>query len=359
MVNPPVFKVAIVHAAPVFLDLNATVDKARSLIGEAARNGAALVAFPETYIPAFPVWSALRAPIYNHDLFCRLAAGALTVPGAELDRICAATRKAGVIVSLGINERSEASLGCIYNSNVLIGEDGSILNHHRKIAPTFYEKLTWAAGDGAGLRVCDTSCGRIGMLICGENTNPLARYTMIAQAEQVHIASYPPIWPTHDPNVDGNYDLAHAIRLRAGTHSFEAKAFTVVSAGFMDQAMFQMLSGLDAEAARILENSPRSVSLVTGPSGATVSDECRDEEGILYVDIDVAQCIPPKQFHDISGGYNRFDIFQLTVNRSANRPVTFVSREMDIDHESEGNADRTGTLADKEMDDERNEESTP
>lgn len=100
------------------------------------------------------------------------------------------------MVSIGINERSPASVGCLFNRNVLLDEDGSVLNHRRKIVPTFYEKLTWSAGDGAGLRVCDTSCGRVGMLICGENTNPLVRYTLMAQGEQLHIASYPPLWPT-------------------------------------------------------------------------------------------------------------------------------------------------------------------
>ena len=139
----------------------------------------------------------------------------MLIPGAELDRVCATARKFSIVVSLGLNERAESSLGCLYNSNVLIGEDGTVLNHHRKIVPTFYEKLTWAAGDGAGLRVCETACGRIGMLICGENTNPLARYAMIAQGEQIHISSYPPVWPTHDPKDGGNYDLAHAIRLRS------------------------------------------------------------------------------------------------------------------------------------------------
>jgi len=163
------------------------------------------------------------------------------------------------------------------------------------------------------------------MLIFGENTNPLARYTMIAQGEQVHISSYPPVWPTHDPKDSRNYDLAAAIRLRAGAHSFEAKAFNIVASGFMDQAMFQFLSDLHPDAARILEISPRSVSLVTNPSGGTLSGVLSDEEGMLYADIDIAACVEPKQIHDISGGYNRFDIFQLTVDRSANRPVTFVS----------------------------------
>ena len=329
----PAFKVAVAHVAPVFLDLAKTLDKACSLIGEAAQHGARLIAFPETYLPAFPVWSALRSPIYNHDLFCRLAADAMLVPGPEVDRIRSMARECDIVVSLGLNERSEASLGCIYNSNLLIDHQGTILNHHRKIVPTFYEKLTWAAGDGAGLRVCDTPCGRIGMLICGENTNPLARYTMIAQGEQVHVSSYPPIWPTHDPAEGNNYDLAAAIRLRAGAHSLEAKAFNVVASGYMDAAMRDTLAALHPDAARILDDSPRSISLVTGPSGEAVSQVLCDDEGMLYVDIDVADCVAPKQIHDISGGYNRFDIFQLSVDRSANRPVTFRDEEQPVNQE--------------------------
>lgn len=334
MPDLPNTKAAIIHAAPIFLELNPSVDKACSLITESARNGAQLVAFPETYVPAFPVWSALRSPIYNHELFQRLAANSMTVPGPQLERITKAVRAAGVIVSLGINERSDASLGCIFNSNLLIGPDGSILNHHRKIMPTFYEKLSWAPGDGAGLRVCATQAGRIGMLICGENTNPLARYTMIAQGEQIHIANYPPIWPTHDPDEAVEYDLAHAIRIRAGAHSFEAKAFTIVSAGFMDKPMYDFLANLSPEAGRILEASPRGVSLATDPSGKAMGGELCEEEGILYVDLDISRCVAPKQFHDISGGYNRFDIFKLAVDRSANRPVSFLPID---DEESTGN----------------------
>jgi aliphatic nitrilase len=324
MTSLPNIKIAIAHAAPVFLQRQATVDKVGTLIGEAARHGARLIAFPETFVPAFPVWSALRSPIYNHDLFCQLAQNSLLVPGPELAHVCRLACTHNIVVSLGFNERSIASLGCIYNSNVLIGDDGTILNHHRKIVPTFYEKLSWAAGDGAGLRVCDTSCGRIGMLICGENTNPLARYTMMAQGEQLHISSYPAVWPTHDPQQHGqNYDLAHAIRLRAAAHSFEAKAFNVVASGFMDKPMFEFLSRLHPDAGRILEGSPRSVSLVTNPVGEVASEVLRDEEGILYAEINLADCLAPKQFHDISGGYNRFDIFQLSVNRAAHRPVSF------------------------------------
>lgn len=323
MTRYPAYKVAAAHVAPVFLDLEATVRKTCAVIEEAARHGAQLVAFPETYIPAFPVWCAVRAPIYNHEFFTRLAANAMLIPGPELARIAETARKCGVFVSLGVNEGTKASVGCIWNTNVLIGDDGRILNHHRKLVPTFFEKLVWANGDGAGLAVSETRLGRIGMLICGENTNPLARYTLMAQGEQVHISTYPPVWPTRDPKGGGNYNLAGAIRIRAGAHAFEAKAFNIVVSSFMDAAMHDALADGDPEIARILESSPRGVSMVIGPTGEVVGDILSDSEGILYVDIDLAACVEPKQFHDVVGSYNRFDIFKLTVNRAANRPITF------------------------------------
>ena len=173
-------KVATVHAAPVFLDRAATTAKAISIIREAAKAGAGLIAFPETYVPAFPVWAALWAPIENHDLFVRMAEQSVLLHGPEIALLRSEAKSLGVTISMGISESSPASVGLIWNSNVLIGPTGEILNHHRKLVPTFYEKLIWAAGDGAGLRVVDTPAGRVGNLICGENTNPLARYALMA-----------------------------------------------------------------------------------------------------------------------------------------------------------------------------------
>ena len=205
---------------------------------------------------------------------------------------------------------------------MIIGDDGHVLCHHRKIVPTFYEKLVWAPGDGSGLRVCETRLGRLGMLICGENTNPLARYTLLAQGEQVHMSTYPPVWPTHDPSTGGNYDLKQAILIRAGAHSFEGKVFNIVASGFLDKATWEELATLDKDAGRILNESPRGISVV-GPNGLPISVIMQDTEGLLYVDIDLSQCVEPKQFHNLVGGYNRFDIFKLTVNRSLHQPVTF------------------------------------
>jgi len=320
----PKVKVAAAHVAPIYLDTDRTVDKACSLIAEAARAGAQLIAFPETFIPAFPIWTAIAPPIRTHDLFKALAASAIEVDGPEMLRIRETARRHQMTVSIGFNEGTKVSVGCIWNSNALIGDDGALLNHHRKLVPTYYEKLVWSNGDGAGLRVAETPIGRIGMLICGENTNPLARYALMAQGEQIHISSYPPIWPTKPASETGGYDLEQAIKIRAGAHSFEAKVFNVVASASVDKTMLNCLeSVLGSAVLADVEHTPRGVSVVIGPTGTPVSEVVSGEEKVLYCDIDLKECVEPKQFHDVVGYYNRFDIFRLEVDRSGRRPVNF------------------------------------
>ncbi len=319
----PRFKAAACHAASVFLDANRSVDKACDLIAEAAGNGAALVALPESFIPGFPVWAALQAPIQSHDFFASIAAQSLHIDGPEVAKLRQAAKRHGVTVSVGITEGTEASLGCLWNTNLLLGADGSLLNHHRKLVPTFYEKLIWANGDGRGLTVAETEIGRIGMLICGENTNPLARYALMAQGEQVHVSSYPPIWPTRPVSDAGGYNLRRAIEIRAGAHAFEAKAFNIVSAGCVDFTMREALGKLPPEAMETFNATPRGVSMILDPTGEVISSILSESEGIVYAEIDLARCVEPKQFHDVVGYYNRFDIFSLSVDRSPREPVIF------------------------------------
>ena len=199
----------------------------------------------------FPLQAALTAPIDNHDFFRRLVRESLLIDGKEirtLQQACAQTR---VFAHIGFNERSHTSVGCLWNASVLIGDDGRILNHHRKLVPTFFEKLVWAPGDGAGLRVVDTDrCGKIGGLICGENTNPLARWALMAQGEQLHVSSWPAVWPTKravkanddDTGATGKqYDNVAANRTRSAAHCFEAKCFGVLCSGYMDRDMRGMI----------------------------------------------------------------------------------------------------------------------
>jgi nitrilase len=322
----PSFKAATCHAAPVFLDSARTIDKALDLIEEAAGNGAALVAFPESFVPGFPIWAALQAPILNHAFFQALAREALRADGPEIGRVRAAARRHGVHVSLGFTEGTEASVGCLWNSNVLIGPDGAILNLHRKLVPTFYEKLVWANGDARGLRVVPTAIGRLGMLICGENTNPLSRFALMAEGEQVHISTYPPCWPTRPPGEDGAYDLRRAIEIRAGAHAFEAKVFNIVSSGFVDATLKEAVARVDRTMLDVVERSPQSVSMILDPAGAIVGEPLSASEGIVYAMIDTACSVEPKQFHDVVGYYNRFDIFDLRIDRSRHEPARFSER---------------------------------
>lgn len=319
-------KVAAVHAAPVFLDRQATVEKALALIAEAARNGAGLIAFPEAFIPAFPIWAALWAPIDNHDLFARIADQSVLVDGPEVHALRRAAARFGICISIGISERSPASVGTLFNSNLIIGADGAVLVHHRKLVPTFYEKLVWASGDGAGLAVAETQVGRVGCLICGENTNPLARYTLMAQGEQIHVSSWPPVWPTRRPQQGGNFNNVAANRIRTIAHAFEAKCFAVATAGFLDQATRDFLVARDRAVAAVIDNVSKAETFFVGPTGDLIGDLLQAEEGIAYASFDLDLCVEPKQFHDVVGYYNRFDVFDLRVTRRRHEPIHFVER---------------------------------
>lgn len=318
----PKFKAAACHAAPIYFDTPATTDKACALIAEAAAHGAQLVAFPESFISSFPIWCGVWAPVDTHDFFEKFAASAILINGPEMARLRETARKHGVFVSIGINEGTTASLACVYDTNVLIGDDGSILNRHRKLVPTYWEKLAWASGDGSGLRVVDTRIGRIGALVCGENTNALARYSLLAQGENVHISSFSPRWPTHPPG-EAAYDLEASIKLRAGAHAFEGKLFNIVSSGFLPPEAIDLVARDNPRARQLMEEASKSVSMILGPSGMPISEVIRDGEGIAYADIDLAKCVVPKQFQDVVGYYNRFDVFSVRVNRQAHSPASF------------------------------------
>ncbi|TAM84838.1 MAG: carbon-nitrogen hydrolase family protein [Candidimonas sp.] len=304
----PRFTAAAVQAAPVFLNSAATVAKACALIREAKAHGAQLVAFPEVYVSGYPYWNWLMSPLEGSAWFKRLYLSAIDIPGAEVRDLQKAAAENRVTVVIGVNERSAVSMGTIYNTILVIGPDGALLGRHRKIVPTFAEKLTWGRGDGSSIRVYDSAVGRLGVLACGENTNTLARFALLAQGEQVHVASYIAFPFT------ASYDMPEAIKIRAGAHSFEGKVFTIVACSAMSPEIRDAL-GATPERLAQLSGSPNAFSGIFGPDGRLVSPALIDEEGIVYGEIDVEKSIEPKQFQDIIGHYNRFDIFELRLNR--------------------------------------------
>lgn len=318
MLKLPKSKVAAVQTAPVFLNPAATVDKACALIAEAARNGASLVAFPEVFVAGYPYWNWLMTPIEGSAWFERLCRAAIEIPGPEVERLCAAAREHACVVVIGVNERDPRSAATIYNTNLIIGADGAILGRHRKLVPTWAEKLTWAGGDGSSLRVYDTPVGPLGTLACGENTNTLARFALLSAGELVHVANYIAL-----PVAPASYDMAAAIRIRAIAHSFEGKLFTIVACSTISEEIISTMSAERPQNRALLERRNSAFSGVIDPSGNLVGEALIDDEGIVYADIDLAQCIQPKQMHDIIGAYNRFDIFDLRVDRRPRSPVTF------------------------------------
>ncbi|MCP3398783.1 carbon-nitrogen hydrolase family protein [Bradyrhizobium sp. CCGB20] len=314
MLKLPRFRAAAVQASPVYLNPSATADKAASLVREAASHGAKLVAFPEVFVPGYPYWNWITDPVTGSAWFEKLAKASVLVPGPEIDVVRKAARDTGCHVVLGVNERSPVSLGAIYNTLVFIGPDGALLGKHRKLVPTWAEKLTWTGGDGSSLRVYDTEIGRLGALACGENTNTLARFALLGQGELVHVASYISL-----PVAPPDYDMAEAIKLRAIAHSFEGKIFTVVSCSTVSEEIIAAMETIVPDARARLQRKSSAFSGIIGPDGRVVGNPLVDDEGIVYADIDLERCIQPKQMHDIVGHYNRFDIFDLRVNR---RPLT-------------------------------------
>lgn len=371
----PVIRAACCHTSPIFLSAKETTAKCLLIIREAAQNGAHLVVFPETFIPAFPIWSAVISPAENHNFFVRMAAESVFVDGEEVAALRNAARENQVTINIGISEKVRYSSATLYNANLIIGPDGEILVHHRKLMPTFFEKLTWAPGDGHGLKVVDleikapeaqkSGIAKLGMLICGENTNPLARYSLIAQGEQIHISTWPAMWPTRIPGpplvkeasqgdlaANGtpdtkakNYDNVAANRTRAAAHCFEGKCFGIVCAGFMGPALKSDLLASVSESAKAavastVEYCDQAESMFLDPTGALLpgytidsdtgakqeTQSLRFQEGILYADLDMQATVEGKQYHDVAGSYQRLDVFNLQVNTTRRAPATFINQ---------------------------------
>jgi len=287
-------------------------------MAEASKNGAQLVAFPETFIPGYPYWIWLDVPSANYSFFQKLFEESIVIPGPDTEELCRGAREANVYVVIGVNEKLSDQMGTLWNTNLLIDNKGNILGKHRKIVPTFAEKMVWSHGDGSGLRVWATDLGRIGTLACGNNTHCLYKYALIAQGEQIHVANYPAF------NVPYEGDLSAWNKIRTGAHSLEGKLFNVCSTSTTNAEMINMLCGEDEKKRKWMEGC-RSYSGITNPLGNTLV-ELADQDGIVYADVDISEMITAKQFHDIIGHYTRMDVVSLNLCQDEDRPVRYNTR---------------------------------
>lgn len=313
------FKAATVQTSPVFLNVEKTIDKAISFIKEAGENGAKLIAFPEVFIAGYPYWNWIMTPVQGSKWYEELYKNSVSADDAVMQKLYKAAKEYDVHIVIGINERGQ-SYGEIYNTNLIIDNKGKLIGKHRKLVPTWAEKLTWTSGDGSSLKVYDTEVGPVGTLACGENTNTLARFTLLSQGELIHIANYISL-----PVAPPDYDMAEAIKIRAAAHSFEGKLFTIVSCSTISKEIMDILKPEVPNVEELLSRKSSAFSGFIGPNGAVIGQPLIDDEGIVYADIDLAKCIQPKQMHDILGHYNRFDIFDLRVNTAPTKKITFVA----------------------------------
>jgi len=315
-------KAATVQTSPVFLNVEKTIDKAVSFIKEAVQNGAKLIAFPEVFVAGYPYWNWIMTPVQGSKWYEELYKNSVAVDDAVMQKLYKSARDYDMHIVIGINERGQ-SYGEIYNTNLIIDNKGKLIGRHRKLVPTWAEKLTWTSGDGSSLKVYDTEVGPIGTLACGENTNTLARFTLLSQGELIHIANYISL-----PVAPPEYDMAEAIKIRAAAHSFEGKLFTIVSCSTISKEIMETLRPDVPNVEELLSRKSSAFSGFIGPNGAVIGEPLIDNEGIIYADIDLAKCIQPKQMHDILGHYNRFDIFDLRVNITPTKRITFIDDKL-------------------------------
>jgi nitrilase len=296
-------KVACVQAEPVVLERDRTVEKLERLTAEAAREGARLVVFPETFIPAYPssIWAralAGWAQAGAKEAFARLAREAVAVPGPAADRIAAAARDNGVWIVTGVNEVDPERPSTLYNTLLYHAPDGSLALKHRKLVPTNHERLIWGQGDGGGLRAIPTPLGRIGGLICWENYMPLARFALYESGVEIYVAS------TADDGDAWQATLVHIAR--------ESRSFVVAPSHFQRASAYPddfPLRELIADADVI----GRGGSAILAPDGSYLAGPLYGEEGILYAELDPARLWEERQRFDPSGHYHRPDVLQLTV----------------------------------------------
>jgi len=309
----PLIKVAVVQAAPILFDREATVEKAYQLTAEAAAQGAKLILFPEAFIPAYPRGLSFGTVVGSRSpagrrTWQRYWANAVDVPGPATEALGAAARQAKAYLAIGVIERdSQFSRGTLYCTLLYFGPDGRLLGKHRKLKPTAAERLIWGEGDGSTLTVIETEIGRIGGLICWENYMPLARMAMYSKGVELYLA------PTADARDTWQATLRHI--------ACEGRCFVLGCNQFVTKAMYPAdLEGLE-ELADQPEVICRGGSAIISPLGEVLAGPLYDQEGTLFTELDLAEVVRGKFDFDVVGHYARPDVFQLIVNERPTPPV--------------------------------------
>ncbi len=310
-------KIAIAQVPPLFLNKAACIDKIVEIVKEASGNGASLLVFPEAFIGGYPVWiwrlrpgsdSAPCAELYN-----KLVEQACNLRNDDLAPVLNAAKKYNITLICGLNERDACgSQSTLYNTAVVINNEGVLINKHRKLMPTNAERMIWGQGNGNSLSAIQTTAGKLGTLICWENYMPLARYALYAQGIEIYVA------PTYDSGDVWISSMQHIAR---------ESGCWVISANnaFQARDLSEPILALTGAYPEPTEWVNPGDSLVVAPNGKIIAGPWNCERGVFYADIDVAQVTQARRSLDVAGHYARPDIFHLAITPTPESPVSIKS----------------------------------
>lgn len=332
MAEKRIVRAAAVQIAPDLQSREGTVERVVNAIADAAGKGATLVVFPETFVPWYPYFSFCFPPMATGAEHLRLYENAVAVPSPATEAVAEAARRHSVVVALGVNERDH---GTLYNAQLLFDADGSLALKRRKITPTFHERMIWGEGDGSGLTVVDTAVGRVGALACWEHYNPLARYALMAQHEEIHVAQFPgslvgPIF-------------ADQIEVTIRHHALESGCFVVNATGWLTEEQIASIQP-DEKLQRGLRGG--CMTAIVSPEGAHVVPPLTEGEGILVADLDMGLVLKRKRMMDSVGHYARPELLSLQLDNRRQAPMRSLADPADLsfgDERDEADAaDRDG-----------------
>lgn len=311
MAEKRIVRVAAVQIAPDLETPLGTLDRVLAAIDEAGGKGVKFAVFPETFLPWYPYFSFIRPPMMSGAEHMRLYEDAVVVPGPVTEAIAQAARRHGMVIVLGINERDHGSL---YNAQLIFDADGRILLKRRKLTPTFHERMIWGQGDGAGLKVVDTAVGRVGALACWEHYNPLARYALMAQHEEIHAAQFP-------GSLVGQL-FADQIEVTIRHHALESGCFVVNATGWLTE---EQIAAISPE-----ENLRRGLrggcmTAIVSPEGNHVVPPLTTGEGLLVADLDMSVIVKRKRMMDSVGHYARPELLSLLIDDRATTPIQSIN----------------------------------
>jgi len=303
-----VVRAAAVQIAPDLTSADGTLAKVLQTLDDAAARGVQLIVFPETFVPYYPYFSFVLPPVQQGPEHLRLVERAPTVPGPMTEAVAAAARSHGMVVVLGVNERDHGSL---YNTQLVFDADGALVLKRRKITPTYHERMVWGQGDGAGLKVVPTRAGRVGALACWEHYNPLARYALMTQHEEIHCAQFP-------GSMVGQI-FADQMEVTIRHHALESGCFVVNATGWLHDAQIAAVTP-DPGLQKALRGG--CCTAIVSPEGVLLAPPLREGEGLVIADLDMALIAKRKRMMDSVGHYARPELLSLVMDDRPARTVT-------------------------------------